>query len=425
MLSLVDDGCAAWAPSLVGVIGGRNDGAVVVSSQRNDIATQSWHTWNTWEGAWNTWQGVQPRRVDDAAAGSQWHGGGDAAAPRTQGWHTWDNWGGGWNTWQGSQPRGANNSAVGSQWHGGGDTTAPTAQSWYNYENWGGSWNTWQVFQPGWDEDTAVGSQQHGDDNVAVVTVGSQEHGQGVSASGGNAAATIIIHPNTIEEGKQFYDALCIKYNNAVDVPNASDSEETDNEDEDADYAVGLEHIFEELHASLVLMKAQKRTERQCERQRERTRQKIAEFSAKRVTHLIEFWRERRSQFVALQVIKGNYRHRISKLGVEKPDEECTAVMLDCKWIAEAQQLGPGHDLSRPYWANKALVFVTPLHATLIQSLIARHNIRLESKHVLVSVVLRDIIVTALSAQPPGPGRERFQVRRSGAISEETWYYAK
>jgi len=44
--------------------------------------------------------------------------------------------------------------------------------------------------------------------------------------------------------------------------------------------------------------------------------------------------------------------------------------------------------------------------------------------HVVVSVVLRDIIGAALSAQPPGTGRESFQVRRSGALSEETWYDA-
>ena len=382
MTSLVDGGCAAWAPSLVGVIGGGSDGNHSRSlaggwSRRDDSTTQSWHNWQNWGGGWNTWQGSQPRWADDAAVGSQWHGGGGAAAPTTQSWQSWQTWGGGWNTWQGSQP--------------------------------------------GWAEDTAVGSQQHGGDNAAVVTVGSQEHGQGVPASGGNAAATII-NLDTIEDGKQFYEALYVEYNHAADVPDASDSEETEDEDEDADYADCLEDIIEDLRASLTLMKAQKRTERQRERQRERTRQKIAEFSNTRVGRLRELWREERSQFVALQVIKGNYRHRISKLGVEKPDEECTAVMLDCKWIAEAQQLGPGHDLSRPYWANKALVFVTPLHATLIKSLVARHNIRLESKHIIVSVVLRDIIVAALSAQPPGPGRERFQVRRSGAISEETWY---
>jgi len=327
-------------------------------------------------------------------------------------------WGGGWNTWQGSQQSWLEyDTAVGSQWHGGGDAAAPTTQTWQSWQTWGGGWYTRQGSQPGRGEDTAVGSQQHGGDNAAVVTVSSQEHVQGVPVSGGNAAATII-NLDTIEEGKEFYEALHVEFNHAADVPNASESEGTDDEGEDAGDADCFEHIIGDLRASLGLMKAQKRTERQ----RERTRQKIAEFSATRVARVREFWWAARSQFVAVQVIKGNYRHRILKLGVEKPDEECTAVMMDCKWIAEAQQLGPGHDLSRPYWANKALVFVTPEHATLIKSLIARHNIRLESKHVVVSVVFRDIIGTALSAQPDGTGRESFKVRRSGALSEETWY---
>ena len=69
---------------------------------------------------------------------------------------------------------------------------------------------------------------------------------------------------------------------------------------------------------------------------------------------------------VWMLTVRGNYRHRIMKVGIEKLDhEDLTGPQERLREAVVAQQLDgkPG----RPDWAKGALVFVTVAHAASIE----------------------------------------------------------
>lgn len=128
-----------------------------------------------------------------------------------------------------------------------------------------------------------------------------------------------------------------------------------------------------------------------------------------------------------LLVVKGNLRHRIEKLGVEKADSELTEDQRRLREIAlqqfevgkDAGQEGQQQHPERPHWANGAFVYLTDEHAAAIQQAVKENCIQLQSKHVLVSEEHRDLVKRVLATGPQGSGREAFLLRRAGAVESE------
>ena len=122
--------------------------------------------------------------------------------------------------------------------------------------------------------------------------------------------------------------------------------------------------------------------------------------------------------------VRGNYKHRIMKVGIEKlADEDLTGPQERLREAVVAQQLDgkPG----RPDWAKGALVFVTVAHAACIEDVMqewqSRTGNELKSKYVIVSDSLKETLMEALSGGPPADikPKEAFQYRRGGEIAEE------
>ena len=61
--------------------------------------------------------------------------------------------------------------------------------------------------------------------------------------------------------------------------------------------------------------------------------------------------------YVQMLVVKGNLKHRIWKLGVEKPEGELTPTMRKLRKIAEEQNFVGEDAPSRPAWGNGAFFF--------------------------------------------------------------------
>ena len=134
-------------------------------------------------------------------------------------------------------------------------------------------------------------------------------------------------------------------------------------------------------------------------------------------------------------VVKGNLRHRIDKLGTEKDDSQLTEGQQRLRAVAEEQQrrlesLGPDGDdgaaaasaclprPERPGWAFGAFVYLAPEHVVEVMEAIKEQGVHLQSKHILVSEVHKDLVKQVLSVSPEGPGREAFLTRRAGAIEQ-------
>ena len=119
-----------------------------------------------------------------------------------------------------------------------------------------------------------------------------------------------------------------------------------------------------------------------------------------------------------LVVVKGNLRHRIDKLGMEKSAALLTYSQLRLRAAAETMGFH-GDYPERPTWAHGAFVYLTEVHALGIQEIIEAHGTMLKSKHILVSNSLMETLKEVLDAQPEGEGRELYQIRRAGEISRE------
>ena len=78
-------------------------------------------------------------------------------------------------------------------------------------------------------------------------------------------------------------------------------------------------------------------------------------------------------EYVLLLVIKGNLRHRIEKLGLEKTDEELNNPQYKLRRIAYEQTQPHWYvekAYERPQWANGAFVYLSQGHARVIESTI-------------------------------------------------------
>ena len=122
---------------------------------------------------------------------------------------------------------------------------------------------------------------------------------------------------------------------------------------------------------------------------------------------------------VLLMVVKGNLRHRIEKLGIEKSESQLTEGQHRLREIARLQKFGSCPP-ERPDWGRGAFFYLTPHHAAKIQDVTKAKEIELASKHVLVSREYRMILKGVLEAAPAGSGREAFLTRRAGVIETET-----
>ena len=127
-------------------------------------------------------------------------------------------------------------------------------------------------------------------------------------------------------------------------------------------------------------------------------------------------------EYVLLLVIKGNLRHRIEKLGVEKTDEELNDPQYKLRRIAYEQTQPHWYvekAYERPQWANGAFVYLSQGHACVIEEAIRVSGKTLQSKHLLLSPQFKPLVKEVLEASPEGPGREAFLMRRAGVIDGE------
>ena len=115
---------------------------------------------------------------------------------------------------------------------------------------------------------------------------------------------------------------------------------------------------------------------------------------------------------VWLLVVRGNLRHRILLLGVEKLEEALTEPQRRLR-IAAREQGFDAEPPERPAWANGAFVYLTQEHAVDIQQAIRESGVQLQSKHILISGEFKDALKAALDVKPAGSGREAFQIRRA------------
>ena len=127
-----------------------------------------------------------------------------------------------------------------------------------------------------------------------------------------------------------------------------------------------------------------------------------------------------------LIVVRGSLRHRIEKLGVEKPQAELAepqkllkeaarAVAQEAAWTDQDAQDQP----ERPEWARGAFVYLTEEDARRMPEALGDRHLEFQSKHILASNSLRRIVKMALAATPDVAGREGFLLRRAGAIDSE------
>jgi len=120
---------------------------------------------------------------------------------------------------------------------------------------------------------------------------------------------------------------------------------------------------------------------------------------------------------ICLLVVKGNLRHRIEKLGMEKSPPQLSEDQAKLREIAVEM----GFDCAtpeRPDWAGGAFVYLTRYHVGLIDATVQGHGLQLQSKHVLVSEEYVELVKTVLVATPGGSGREAFLTRRAGVIEK-------
>jgi len=115
---------------------------------------------------------------------------------------------------------------------------------------------------------------------------------------------------------------------------------------------------------------------------------------------------------ILLLVAKGNLRHRILKLGNETAVQNLTRIQWDLFCITQEQWFGT----ARPEWAGGAFIYLSPDHALMIQDIVKKYHLKLQSKHLVVSQTFRHIVEKALLEDFGGKGRESFLLRRAGFV---------
>lgn len=121
---------------------------------------------------------------------------------------------------------------------------------------------------------------------------------------------------------------------------------------------------------------------------------------------------------VWLLVVKGNLRHRIVKLGCERPIEELSDEQRKLRLVAEFQKFDSAPP-ERPPWANGAFLYLEHGHAQMIQDVVQQYGLKLQSKHMLVSQKYISLVEQTLQQGPEGSGREAFLMRRAGSIEKK------
>jgi len=117
-----------------------------------------------------------------------------------------------------------------------------------------------------------------------------------------------------------------------------------------------------------------------------------------------------------LMEVRGNLRFRIEKLGVEMHKANLTDTQRQLRemilqWPLAEDSLSEHPE--RPFWANKAFVFVNPDQIPELQRILGGRGITLQSKHVIVSNAFKDIVQELLNAGPLVSGREAFLRRKA------------
>ena len=109
-------------------------------------------------------------------------------------------------------------------------------------------------------------------------------------------------------------------------------------------------------------------------------------------------------------------------LGTETDEVKLTEAQKKLREAADEQWKGhwDGRYLERPDWANGVSIYLKPEHAAMIRYVLDAEGVQLQSKHVLLSEELLEIVEVTLRARPVGPGREVFLKQRAGAIRQKT-----
>jgi len=133
---------------------------------------------------------------------------------------------------------------------------------------------------------------------------------------------------------------------------------------------------------------------------------------------------------IAMLVLKGNLRHRIELLGVEKDVFGCSEVQRDLQRIAEEQWAGhvrllrPGakEKEARPDIGNGAFLYLTKEHMENFCNFLRRNQIIAQSKHICVSLLFRGVVAGALDRPPFGSVRNNYLLSRAGKVVSEMWF---
>ena len=131
---------------------------------------------------------------------------------------------------------------------------------------------------------------------------------------------------------------------------------------------------------------------------------------------------------VYILVVKGNYKHRLLKLGVELSPDELTDDQMELRDILKKCGLFDGKEKQRgrPDWSNGACVYLTAEDAVAInwKDAVQREQVlgvTLQSKHIICSLCYYELLERVLhdqSAYANQTGREAFLIRRAGVLSE-------
>ena len=137
---------------------------------------------------------------------------------------------------------------------------------------------------------------------------------------------------------------------------------------------------------------------------------------------------------VAVMVVKGNLRHRIDKLGIEKHDDYLTVhqnrlrhvAMTQLKWMdMEGMRIVPptpgasSQRPERPPLFGGAFVYLEPAHVKPVMDVLKKGGLELQSKHVVCSEKYKENVKKVLTFSPDAPGREAFLLRRAGVVESD------
>ena len=136
---------------------------------------------------------------------------------------------------------------------------------------------------------------------------------------------------------------------------------------------------------------------------------------------------------VYVLVIKGNYRHKLLKQGLEKDYEKCTDKQKKLRTVLKEsgllQRWPPTEQGGRPPWAGGACLYLTPAAVksfdwgddALRKKVL---GVRLQSKHIVCSCRFLEIVEETLDDEAEANSgaferREAFHIRRAGARSDK------